>query len=48
MAHRKTTSKSIAKKASGILRSPKATKVQKSVAGSALAQSPGKHRKKSK
>ena len=48
MAHKRTTSKNVAKKASGILRDPKSSKKEKSVAGSALSQSPGKHLKKGK
>ena len=48
MAHKKVTSRRIAQQASKTLRNPKATKAQKSVAGSALSQSAGKHRKKSK
>jgi hypothetical protein len=46
MAHKKTTSKKVASEASKILRDPKASKKAKSLAGSALAQSPGKHRSK--
>ena len=48
MAHKRTTSKKVAKKASGILRDPKSSKKEKSVAGSALSQSPGKHLSKGK
>ena len=46
MAHKKTTSKKVASKASKVLRNPKSSKEAKSLAGSALAQSPGKHRGK--
>ena len=46
MAHRKTTSKPVARKAAKVLRDPKASKKAKSIAGSALSQSPGKHRNK--
>lgn len=38
MAHRKTTSKGVAKKASSLLRSKRTTAKTKSVAGSALSQ----------
>lgn len=41
MAHGKTTSKSVASKASRILRSPTASKAAKSAAGSALSQKHG-------
>jgi hypothetical protein len=40
MANNEKTSKSVASKASKILRDPKATKAAKSVAGSALSQAP--------
>jgi hypothetical protein len=40
------TSKSVARKASKILRDPKASKSAKSVAGSALTQAPNKKKKK--
>lgn len=46
MAHKKTTSKKIARKASDVLRDPKASKKAKSLGGSALSQSAGKHRRK--
>lgn len=51
MAKNEKTSKSVASKASKILRNPKSTKAQKSVAGSALTQAPdrkgrGKPRKR--
>jgi hypothetical protein len=42
MAKNETTSKSVASKASQILRDPKATKAEKSVAASALTQAPNK------
>ena len=44
MAHKKTTSKQVAKKASMALKSKQTSKTTKSLAGSALAQSPGKHK----
>lgn len=51
MAKNEKTSKSVASKASKILRNPKSTKAQKSVAASALTQAPdrkgrGKSRKR--
>jgi hypothetical protein len=42
MAKNEKTSKLVASKAAKILRDPKATKVQKSVAASALTQAPDK------
>ncbi len=45
MAHKKTMSRGVAKKASKALRSKSTSKATKSLAGSALSQSPGKHRK---
>ncbi|MGH2711535.1 MAG: hypothetical protein ACRDH9_10080 [Actinomycetota bacterium] len=45
MAHRKTTSPRVARKASAILRSRRSSSGSKSVAGSALSQ---KHRGKGK
>ena len=45
MAHKKTTSRRVAKIASKVLRSKKTSKKVRSVAGSALSQ---KHRKKGK
>jgi len=42
MAHRKTTSARVAKKASGLLRSKRTSRKVRSVAGSALSQ---KHKK---
>ena len=45
MAHKKTTSRGVARKASRSLRSKGSSKTTKSLAGSALSQSPGKHRK---
>ena len=48
MAHKKTTSKRVAKKASKLLRDPKTPKKYRSVIASDLAQSPGKHRRKRK
>lgn len=44
MANEKT-SKSVASKASKILRDPKSTKAEKSVAGSALTQTSNKRKK---
>lgn len=46
MAHGRTTSKRVAKKASKILRSKRSSKTAKSVAGSALSQKHGRGRKK--
>ena len=46
MGHKKTTSSGVASKAAKILNNPKASKASKSAAGSALAQSPGKHGKR--
>lgn len=50
MARNEKTSKGVASKASKILRDPKATKAQKSVAASALTQAPdrskGRRRRK--
>lgn len=46
MAHKKTTSKRVAKVASKILRSKKYGKTSKVVAGSALSQKHGKKGKK--
>ena len=46
MAHKKTTSKRVARIASKALRNPTASKKFKSVSGAALSQSPGKHKKK--
>jgi hypothetical protein len=46
MAKNERTSKSVASKASKILRDPKSTKAEKSVAGSALTQARDKKRKK--
>lgn len=48
MAKNEKTSKSVASKASKILRDPKSTKAQKSVAGSALTQAPDKKNKSRK
>ncbi len=45
MARNEKTSKKVASKAAKILRSPKSTKRQKSVAGSALTQASNKGRK---
>lgn len=42
MAHNKVTSSKVASKAAGVLRDPNATKAEKSAAGSALSQRPGK------
>ncbi len=46
MSHKNTTSPSIARKASQALRSNQTSKTTKKIAGSALSQSPGKHRGK--
>lgn len=46
MAKNEKTSKSVASKAAKILRNPKSTKVQKSVAASALTQAPDRRKKK--
>lgn len=46
MAKNEKTSKSVASKAAKILRDPRATKAQKSVAGSALTQAPDKRPRK--
>ena len=45
MARNEKTSRKVASKASKILRNPKSTKAQKSVAGSALTQAPDKKKK---
>ena len=44
MAHKKTTSRGVAKNASRALRSKSTSKTTKSLARSALSQSSGKHR----
>ena len=46
MARNEKTSKSVASKASKILRNPRASKAAKSVAGSALTQAPDKRKRK--
>ena len=46
MGHKKVTSQTVASNAAKVLKNPKASKAAKSAAGSALAQSAGKHRKK--
>lgn len=46
MTRNEKTSPRVAKKASKILRNPKSTKPQKSVAGSALTQTKDKKKKK--
>lgn len=46
MAHKKTTSKKVASKASKALKSKRTSKNTKSIAGSALSQKHGKGRKK--
>lgn len=46
MGHKRTTSKPVASKAGQQLADSKSTKAEKSVAGSALAQTSGKHGKK--
>ena len=48
MARNEKTSKSVASKAAKILRSPKSTKAQKSVAASALTQAPNRKRGRKK
>lgn len=48
MGHKKVTSKRIASKAAKTLANPKSSKKEKSLAGSALSQSRGKHQKKGK
>jgi len=44
MAHNKTTSSKVASKAAKVLRDPRASKAEKSAAGSALSQKHGKKR----
>ena len=44
MGHNKTTSKPVASKAAKALSNPKSSRTTKSIAGSAVSQSPGKHR----
>lgn len=46
MGHKKVTSPKIARKASKALRSKGTSKATKSLAGTALSQSRGKHRRK--
>ena len=46
MAKNEKTSKAVASKASKILKDPKSTKAEKSVAGSALTQAADKKKKK--
>jgi hypothetical protein len=46
MAKNEKTSKKVATEASKVLRDPKSTKIEKSVAGSALTQSADKKKKK--
>jgi hypothetical protein len=46
MAKNEKTSKKVATKASKVLQDPKSTKMEKSVAGSALSQAPDKKKKK--
>jgi hypothetical protein len=46
MAKNEKTSKKVASKASKVLRDPKSTKIEKSVAASALTQAPNKKKKK--
>lgn len=48
MARNEKTSKSVASKASKILRNPKSTPAQKSVAASALTQAPDKKKGRKK
>ena len=45
MAHKRTTRRPVARKASRALRSKSTSKTTKSLAGSALSQSPGGHRR---
>ena len=45
MGHKRVTSKTVASKAGKALASQKTPKAAKSIAASALAQSPGKHKK---
>ena len=46
MAKNGKTSKRVATEASKVLRDPKSTKIEKSVAGSVLTQAPDKKKKK--
>jgi hypothetical protein len=46
MAKNEKTSKKVASKASKVLKDPKSTKIEKSVAASALSQAPDKKKKK--
>ena len=46
MAKNEKTSKKVASEASKVLRDPKSTKIEKSVAASALTQAPDKKKKK--
>jgi hypothetical protein len=46
MAKNEKTSKRVAAEASKVLRNPKSTKIEKSVAGSALTQAPDKKKSK--
>jgi hypothetical protein len=46
MAKNEKTSKKAATEASKVLRDPKSTKIEKSVAGSVLTQAPDKKKKK--
>lgn len=48
MAHKKVTSKRVASTASKALRDGRSSKTTKRIAGSALSQSSGKHRRKTK
>lgn len=48
MGHKHVTSKKVASKAGKALASKKTPKAAKSIAGSALSQSPGKHKKHGK
>ena len=48
MGHKRTTSAPVASKAGKVLANPKSSQAAKSVAGSALSQSPGKHGGKKK
>ena len=48
MAHKKTTRPAVARKAAKALSSKKTSPLTKSLAGSTLSQSPGKHRRKKK
>ena len=48
MAHKKTSSAPVASKAGRVLANPRSSKTAKSLAGSVVSQSPGKHGGKTK